>query len=400
MATEWLSSKEAARRLGVSAATLYAYVSRGLLRSEANVGQRERRYRADDVSRLKRRREVGRKAESIAANALDFGTPVLESSLTLIENGHLLYRGHDATRLARSASLEQVAQLLWDCDDRPFAARNLPPMSAALRGAWNAAVALPPVDRCLVLLPAAARWDHPSWIEDRPAMLETGARILRLLAAAVTSQPLSDRPVHEQLAAAWNVPPEQAPLIRAALVLSADHEFNASAFAARVVASTGANLYGSTMAGLVAVNGPRHGGLTRRVARMMSDFEGVSDLDAALASMAQDGRYPGFDHPLYPDGDIRATALLAMLREIMPASPELAIADRVAAAAERLADARPNVDFATVTVERVLRLPRDSALAMFLLGRTVGWIAHALEQAANGTLIRPRARYTGPRAAR
>lgn len=400
MATEWLSSKEAARRLGVSAATLYAYVSRGLLRSEANVGQRERRYRADDVSRLKRRREVGRKAESIAANALDFGTPVLESSLTLIENGHLFYRGHDATRLARSASLEQVAQLLWDCDDRPFAARNLPPMSAALRGAWNAAVALPPVDRCLVLLPAAARWDHPSWIEDRPAMLETGARILRLLAAAVTSQPLSDRPVHEQLAAAWNVPPEQAPLIRAALVLSADHEFNASAFAARVVASTGANLYGSTMAGLVAVNGPRHGGLTRRVARMMSDFEGVSDLDAALASMAQDGRYPGFDHPLYPDGDIRATALLAMLREIMPASPELAIADRVAAAAERLADARPNVDFATVTVERVLRLPRDSALAMFLLGRTVGWIAHALEQAANGTLIRPRARYTGPRAAR
>jgi citrate synthase len=400
MATEWLSSKEAARRLGVSAATLYAYVSRGLLRSEANVGQRERRYRADDVSRLKRRREVGRKAESIAANALDFGTPVLESSLTLIENGHLSYRGHDATRLARSASLEQVAQLLWDCDDRPFAARNLPPMSAALRGAWAAAASLPPVDRCLVLLPAAARWDHPSWIEDRPAMLETGARILRLLAAAVTSQPLSDRPVHEQLAAAWNVPPEQAPLIRAALVLSADHEFNASAFAARVVASTGANLYGSTMAGLVAVNGPRHGGLTRRVARMMRDLEGVSDLDAALASMAQDGRYSGFGHPLYPDGDIRATALLAMLREIMPASPELAIAERVAAAAERLADARPNVDFATVTVERVLRLPRDSALAMFLLGRTVGWIAHALEQAANGTLIRPRARYTGPRAAR
>ncbi len=400
MATEWLSSKEAARRLGVSAATLYAYVSRGLLRSEANVGQRERRYRADDVSRLKRRREVGRKAESIAANALDFGTPVLESSLTLIEDGHLFYRGHDATRLARSASLEQVAQLLWDCDDRPFAARNLPPMSAALRGAWAAAASLPPVDSCLVLLPAAARWDHPSWIEDRPAMLETGARILRLLAAAVTSQPLSDRPVHEQLAAAWNVPPEQAPLIRAALVLSADHEFNASAFAARVVASTGANLYGSTMAGLVAVNGPRHGGLTRRVARMMRDLEGVSDLDAALASMAQDGRYSGFGHPLYPDGDIRATALLAMLREIMPASPELAIAERVAAAAERLADARPNVDFATVTVERVLRLPRDSALAMFLLGRTVGWIAHALEQAANGTLIRPRARYTGPRAAR
>jgi citrate synthase len=399
MATEWLSSKEAARRLGVSAATLYAYVSRGLLRSEANAGQRERRYRADDVSRLKRRREVGRKAESIAANALDFGTPVLESSLTLIENGHLFYRGHDATRLARSASLEQVAQLLWDCDDRPFAARNLPPMSAALRGAWTAAASLPPVDSCLVLLPAAARWDHPSWVEDRPAMLETGARILRLLAAAVTSQPLSDRPVHEQLASAWQVAPEHAPLIRAALVLSADHEFNASAFAARVVASTGANLYGSTMAGLVAINGPRHGGLTRRVAAMLNELASAPDLEGEIVRLAHDGgSLPGFGHPLYPDGDVRAKALLAMLHEIVPASPALAFAERVAAAVERLTDRKPNVDFATVTVERVLGLPKDSALAMFLLGRTVGWIAHALEQAAHGALIRPRARYTGPRA--
>jgi citrate synthase len=70
----------------------------------------------------------------------------------------------------------------------------------------------------------------------------------------------------------------------------------------------------------------------------------------------------------------------------------------VSSAVERLTDRKPNVDFATVTVERVLGLPKDSALAMFLLGRTVGWIAHALEQAAHGALIRPRARYTGPRA--
>lgn len=400
MATEWLTSKEAARRLGVSAATLYAYVSRGLLRSEASSGQRERRYRADDVTRLKRRRDVGRKAESIAAHALDFGTPVLESALTLIENGHLFYRGHDATRLARSTSLEQVAQLLWDCDDRPFGSGNLPPMSAALRGAWQAAAALPPVDRCLVLLPAAARWDHPSWVEDRAAMLETGVRILRLLTAAITGAPLSDRPVHEQLAAAWRVAPPHVPLIRAALVLSADHEFNASAFAARVVASTGANLYGSTMAGLAAINGPKHGGLTRRVASLLNALKDAGDLDGELARQIQGGaQFPGFGHPLYPDGDVRAATLLAMLHDLVPASAELAFAERVASAVERLADLKPNVDFAAVTIERALELPKDSALAMFLLGRTVGWIAHALEQAANGALIRPRARYTGPRAA-
>jgi citrate synthase len=398
MAIEWLTSKEAAQRLGVSAATLYAYVSRGLLRSEGTNGQRERRYRADDVAQLKRRRDVGRKAESIAVNALDFGTPVLESSLTLIENGRLFYRGQDAARLARNSSLEQVAQLLWDCDDRPFAARNLPPMSAALRSAWQAASALPPVDACLVLLPAAARWDHPSWVEDRPAMLETGARILRLLAAAVTGQPLSDRPIHEQVVTAWNVPAEQVALIRAALVLSADHEFNASAFAARVVASTGANLHASTMAGLVAINGPRHGGLTRRVASLLSDLAAAPDIDAEIARRVSERIYiPGFGHRLYPDGDVRAVTLFAMMRELVPHSAELAFAERVAGAVEQQIDRKPNVDFATVTLARVLGLPKDSALALFLLGRTVGWIAHAIEQAAHGALIRPRARYTGPR---
>jgi len=398
MTNDWLSSKEAARRLGVSAATLYAYVSRGLLRSEAVDGQRERRYRAEEVVRLKRQRDVGRKAESIANYALDFGTPVLESALTLIEGNRLYYRGHDATELAQTATLEEVARLLWACDETPFADDNLPPMTTALRRAWLAAATLSPVDRCLVVLPAAAALDHPSWVEDRGAMLETGVRVLRLLTAAVTGQPMSPLPVHQQLALAWRVPGERASLLRAALVLSADHEFNASAFAARVVASTGANFYGAVTAGLAAINGPRHGGLTRRVASLFDDLRKVDDLDAELGRRVRDRIYiPGFGHQLYPDGDVRAETLFALLREAMPKSPELAFAERLAQAVERMIDRKANVDFATVTVERVLGLPKQSALALFLLGRTVGWIAHALEQAAHGALIRPRARYTGPR---
>ena len=398
MSIEWLTSREAAKHLGVSAATLYAYVSRGLLRSEAMEGLRERRYRADDVVRLKRRRDVGRKAESIAGNALDFGTPVLESALTLIEDNHLYYRGVDASRLARSHSLEDVAQLLWDCDDRPFAAANVPPLTTALRRAWLAAATLGPVDRCLVLLPAASALDHPSWVEDREAMLETGMRVLRLLTAAVTARPLSSAPVHEQLAAAWKVAPQHAPLIRAALVLSADHEFNASAFAARVVASTGANVYGAVLAGLAAINGPRHGGLTRRVAALLHELRDAPDLEAELAARIRDHVYiPGFGHQLYPDGDVRAQTLLELLRELTPQSAELDFAERLASTAERLINRKANIDFTTVVVERALGLPTGAALAMFLLGRTVGWIAHALEQAAHGALIRPRARYTGPR---
>ena len=398
MAVDWLSSGEAARRLGVSAATLYAYVSRGLLRSEAIDGRRERRYRTDDVTRLKRRRDVGRKAESIATHALDFGTPVLESALTLIEDNRLYYRGSDAAGLARTASLEDVARLLWNCDATPFAASNLTPMTTALRRAWLAAATLSPVDRCLILLPAAAALDHPSWVEDRAPMLETGVRVLRLLTAAVTAQPPSALPIHDQLAAAWKVAPDRAHILRAALVLMADHEFNASAFAARVVASTGANLYGATLAGLAALNGPRHGGLTRRVSALLEELRDTSDLDGDLARLLRARIYiPGFGHQLYPDGDIRAAALFDLLCEAVPDSPELAFTMHLAKTVERLIGRKPNIDFSTVTVERVLGLPRDSALALFLLGRTVGWIAHALEQAAHGALIRPRARYTGPR---
>src|SRR4029077_15397957 len=164
---------------------------------------------------------------------------------------------------------------------------------------------------------------HPSWVEDRQAMLETGVRVLRLLTAAVTARPASPLPVPQQLpppwegtpsplpvhaqpAAAWKVTPERAPLLRAALVLSADHEFNASAFAARVVASTAANLYGATMAGLAALNGPRHGGLTRRVTALFDDLKKTTDLDAELGQRVRDHIYiPGFGHRLYPDGDIR-----------------------------------------------------------------------------------------------
>src|SRR5947207_2936951 len=187
-------------------------------------------------------------------------------------------------------------------------------------------------------------------------MLETAARILRLLTAAVTAEPVSALPVHEQLAVAWHVPPQHALLLRAALVLSADHEFNASAFAARVVASTGANLYGSTIAGLAAINGPRHGGLTRRVAGLFDALHKATDAEAELARLSRDDTVPGFGHPLYPDGDVRAVTLFAMMRELLPGSSELKLAERLATAVEANGGGKPNVDFATVAVERALGL--------------------------------------------
>ncbi len=133
--------------------------------------------------------------------------------------------------------------------------------------------------------------------------------------------------------------------------------------------------------------------MTRQVTRLLDELGMAAELGGERRDL------PGFGHPLYPDGDVRAAALFAMMREALPRSPELALAERVAVVVEANGGLRPNIDFATVALERVLGLPRESALALFLLGRTVGWIAHALEQAAHGALIRPRARYIGPRPA-
>ena len=190
-------------------------------------------------------------------------------------------------------------------------------------------------------------------------MLETGVRVLRLLTAAVTARPLSPLRVHEQLAAAWKVPTEQAPMLRAALVLSADHEFNASAFAARVVASTGANLYGATTAGLAALNGPRHGGLTRRVAALFEELKGTTtSMPTSATGCAPASSFRASATSSTPMATSARRPCSHSCARQLPHSPELAFAERLAAAVERLIGRKANIDFATVTVERVLGLPK------------------------------------------
>jgi hypothetical protein len=110
----WIGAADAARVLRVSRATLYAYVSRGYVRSQALPGSsRERRYSRDDVERLRRRTEERRDPDKAAARVLQWGLPILESSITLIDGHRLYYRGHDAVALSRSRSLEEVASLVW-----------------------------------------------------------------------------------------------------------------------------------------------------------------------------------------------------------------------------------------------------------------------------------------------
>jgi citrate synthase len=384
-----LTAESAADRLGVSRMTLYAYVSRGLIHAHAAPDDPRRRlYSARDIDRLAGKKTRGRKAADIAAATLDYGLPALASGITLIEGDRLFYRGRDAARLARDASLEETARLLWDCSEDPFGATP-PVFRSAVRLIASLFDAFP-LDRCMAVLPVAGVGTAMTWQRDQRRLWHDGAMLLRLMAAAATGTAPSDAPIHLHVARAWGLDDRAAQTIRAALVLCADHELNTSAFAVRAVASTGASLAACVAAGLTALSGPRHGGQTSLVEVLFEEAERFGDAGRLVEERLRRGDIlPAFGHPLYRDGDPRALALLSLL----PPDPTR---DAVIEAMDLIRGKQPNVDFALVSLRRALRLKPRSALVLFAIGRTAGWIAHALEQQAEDKLIRPRARYTGP----
>ena len=399
----YLTSLEAALELGVRRETIYAYVSRGLIRSEAvGPGQRTRRYSAEDVRRLKSRKAQRRDPQGAIEKALHWGDPILESSLTLIADGRFFYRGEDVLTLAETASPEAVAGLLWSGDlQAPIPALTSPapsPLSEKVVAGWTAAEALSPIETFQALLPIAAGEDLASFNLEKTAVIKTGARILHLLAAVASgSRTLRGARLAETLAAGWAPEnPAAVGLLSRALILCADHELNISSFTARCVASAAANPYAVVLAGLAALQGAKHGGFTARVAAFLQEADNPQGITAALADRLRRGEIiPGFGHRLYPDGDPRAASLLEGIRERLPDAPVLALAEATIEAVEALTGAQPTIDFGLVILARALGLPPGSALAVFAIGRTIGWIGHALEQYQVDQLIRPRARYVG-----
>ncbi|MFN2247987.1 MAG: citrate synthase family protein [Candidatus Promineifilaceae bacterium] len=391
------SAEEAAAILGVSRETLYAYVSRGLIRSQpAGDGTRRHRYAAADVEAARQRREQQRNPAAAIEKALNWGAPVLESSIALIENGRLYYRGIDAASLALESSLEEVAGLLWtgQLTAEPFE-------NAQLR--WSEEIdwqgKLSPTGRFLAALPLAAT--DPAAYDLRPeGVMSSGARIMHLFAMLLSGGQPSTGGVAAALQEGWGLPPAASELLNAALVLCADHELNVSTFTARCIASAEATPYAVVEGGLAALQGIRHGGHMERVEALLREAGKPGEAAGLIAARLRRGdSLPGFGHPLYPNGDPRAQVLLQLAVKDCGQSEgarfAVGLSLAVAEAAENLLGLRPNVDFALVTLARALNLPPNSALGLFALGRTAGWIGHALEQYTAGTLIRPRARYVG-----
>lgn len=398
METDLLSAQETCRVLGISQATLYAYVSRGLIESRPGPDHRSRLYLRRDVDRLAQRKRAGRGAARGAAQSLDRGLPVLETRISLIRPDGPYYRGRSAVAAVRDgATLEDAARLLWDCGDQD-------PFAAALETHWPAHVAsiagdagLPPLARAMSAIPLLALDVRQSTGSTALVRHQIAATLLRHNAALLVARPPSTGPVHRWLAEAWKPGDEGfADTVRATLVLCAEHELNVSAFAARVVASTGAHLHATVCSGLAALSGPRHGGATARAyALIEAACAADSPRDFIAARWQQGEDLPGFGHALYPHGDPRAGELLARLRHRHADTPMMRQMEAVISATEDINGLRPNVDFTLAAICHANALPATPALVMFAAARLAGWLAHALEQQAQGRLIRPRASYAG-----
>lgn len=433
---QMLTAAEAASELGVKLGTLYAYVSRGWLKSYRRKVGRQALYRRSEVEAL---RGVGTPERGLRAHSLpdasswvtiaqpptdgsSTGVIVAESAVSSIADGALAYRGYPIEELVGHASFEEICLLLWN-GERPapaeveslnaeIAMMALPPAAAAALAALGDDA--PPLPRLEVMITAIAAEERKrqqrSRIEqahviigslplgfagDAAGQAGSSARIgrngKRYDSGGVAARMLAL--VHH----GDNAEADRDALDRV-LVACAEHELNASTFAARVVASTGADLYACVVAGLCSLSGPIHGGACDRIEEMLAKIEAGLRVERCLAAFQEkESLPPGFGHGIYPNGDPRA----ALLKKVAVATARrrgrkiFEMAVKIEEAVWKRQRLRPNLDFYLTVCVRMLGLPRGMPAAIFALGRCAGWIAHSLEQYADNRLIRPRMRYRG-----
>lgn len=405
----WMTAAEALSVLNVRPQTLYANVSRGKIRAKSDADDPRRSlYHRDDILRMAKRSNGRRKIETVSAQAMQWGDPVLPSALSTAADGRLLYRGRDAVTLSETATLEDIADLLWQAEPGQVLAATAAAANAVAATTAAAAIAAAPAPAAIArpasalgagLLALALRsaTDAPSLGRPAAELRAEAASVLTTLTAAMIAAPADNNhatTVSQRLAHAWQRPAAED-LLRRALVLMADHELNASTFATRVAISTGASLAAGVLAGFTTLTGPLHGGASAEFAQLIASARQRGAGPAVQAWLSSGRPLPGFGHKLYAEGDPRARALLELLPKLQP---KLQTHFDLATAAEAQAGELPNIDFALTMLAAAHELPDDAPFILFALGRCVGWLAHALEQVQANRLIRPRARYVGPSA--
>ena len=393
---EWIDAPQAAARLGVKTATLYAYVSRGVLRRRHSPDGRRSLFDPAEIEELARR---GRPRRSK-------GAPDIESGITDIRDDRLSYRGHDAVALAGEREFEEVAALLWT---GALTAGHWPADPEAVAVARAAQSGLPaetlPLERLQLITVALATADPLRLTTDPGAVTGAGRN---LIAGMVEALPSRQEPcgtsITERLWARLTPREPTGALtgaLRAALVLLADHELAASTLAARVAASVRAGPYAVVSTGLGVLGGPLHGGASLAVEALFAEVGEPGRAARVIGERLRRGeRIPGFGHAVHQAEDPRGACLLGRVRDAAAGHHGLAVAEAVLADVRARRLPTMNVDFALTTLAAVTGMTRGAGEAMYAVARTAGWLAHALEEYARDTPFRPRAVYTGPSAGR
>jgi citrate synthase len=401
---EEIDAAEAARRLGVKPATLYAYVSRGVLRRRPGSDGRRSMFDAAEVELLARRGRPRRAAETEL---------VVESALTALVGDRPYYRGRDALALAGTARYEQVAAWLWTGEPAAFTDPGPPwqvgaEARAAVRDAQRGLPGdLLPLDRMPVIVTVLAGLDPLRFQLDPPAVAAAGQTIVAGLVEGLPvpdggsrlDGPRLDGTVAERLWSRLTTRPPDGlvDVLEATLVLLADHELAASTLAARVAASVRADPYAVVLAGLGVLSGPLHGGASLAAERMLAEVRDPSDVARVIGDRLRRGdRIPGLGHRVYTGADGRGVRLMELLRAAVPGHERLVAAEGVIAEAGRRRLPAPNVDLAVACLARVAGMVPGAGAAIAAVARTAGWLAHGMEEYARGRMLRPRAVYTGP----
>jgi citrate synthase len=386
----FVSTSTAAERLGVKPATLYAYVSRGLLEAHRATDSRESFFAPGDLRKL---RERPRRVSS--------ASPVT-SAITLVRTDGVFYRGRSAVELAQSSRFEEVAALLWKAgpgEELVFA--PLPgSVAAAVAAQRRLTPGALPLDRLATSLPAIADRD-PFRHELAPAAVRRAAAAL--VATMVSSLPRADsrpdRPdagVAHTLAGRLSAKPTSRLRegLDLALILVADHGLAASTLAARVAANTGAPVYSSVTAALSTLQGPRHGFASTWAEEMLEKVAAGREIATVVEEHLRRGEtlwYPGY----YDGGDPRATLLLEETIRLAPRSRTKTIS-KLLRFGDQHAMPPPGAEFSLAAFAHAFGLVRGGSQAVFAIGRAAGWVAHAMEEHASPSPLRMRATYVGP----
>lgn len=379
---DWIDVTAALELMQVKRESLYAYVSRGYVRSRPKGdGSRASLYAAADIDAMAARRRRSRKRADIAQSTMKWGEPILETRISTVRGGRLIFGARDACDMADTCTLEETAHHHWRSRHHPDS--TVQPDIIYISEASTAKA------RAFDYLAHLAPQSPHGLGRMREPLAREAAAILSGFADNLIGTAY-DGAIHRRFGHAWNLNAQETDIIRRALVLISDHELNASTFAVRIAASAGTSLSAAALAGLSTLSGPLHGDASQQAVDYLSSALKVDRNVQTLNS--GDNSYssiPGMGHTLYPKGDIRAKVLIAAI------NPDDTI-EKLVEQFEVISGSPPNIDMAHAVLSVQLDLPRDAAFTLFAMGRLAGWLAHAIEQIESAHLIRPRAIFKDP----